>query len=159
MPDWLDSDSLITASRGPFRFSVMPVFWDFLQEKASQQLLASSELVLEELKDGEDQLKEWANGLKDTMFRLPSSGVQETYRMVVDSVSSNERYAPQHIKRFLAKADPWLIAHAAAEGGRIVTFEKGEPLSKKPKIPDVGREFDVHCIGLWDLIEEMGFSA
>ena len=136
-----------------------PVFWDFLQVKASDQVLASSERVLRELQDVEDQLREWANNLGDTMFRTPSIEVQVTYRKVVDSVIANKRYAPHHVRKFLEKADPWLIAHAATDGGRIVTFEKAEPSSKRPKIPDVGLEYGVNCINLWDYIEELGFFA
>ena len=159
MPDWLDSDSFIVASRGPYRFSMLPAFWSFLEEQARQQRLTSSEIVLQELQDGEDQLKQWASGLQAVMFRVPTQEVQERYSEVVANVISNGRYAPHNVSRFLAKADPWLIAHARADGGRIVTFEKPEPTSRKPKIPDVGHEFGINCINLYDLIEELGFSV
>ena len=159
MPDWVDSDSFIVASRGPYRFSMMPVFWSFIEEQARHQRLASSELVLLELQDGEDQLKQWASGLQSVMFRVPTEEVQERYREVVANVNGNGRYAQHHVSRFLAKADPWLIAHARTDGGRIVTFEKPEPTSRKPKIPDVSHEFGISCINLFDLIEELGFSV
>ena len=159
MPDWVDSDSFILASRGPYRFGMMPVFWSFIEEQARQQRLASSEIVLQELQDGEDQLKQWASGLRAVMFRVPTEEVQERYSEVVANVNGNGRYAPHNVSRFLAKADPWLIAHARTDGGRIVTFEKPEPNSKRPKIPDVAGVFGVSCINLWDLIEELGFSA
>lgn len=153
MPDWVDSDSLIVASRGPFRFNIIPAFWNFIEEKVSQQALASSERVLNELLDGEDQLRDWAIRQGNALFRIPTESVQESYRQIVDNVSNDGRFARQHVTRFLTKADPWLIAHARVEGGRIVTFEKSEPNSKRPKIPDVGQTFGVQCINLWDLID------
>ena len=159
MPDWLDSDSFILASRGPYRFSMISPFWSFLEEQARQQRLASSEMVLQELQDGEDQLKQWASGLQAVMFRVPTEEVQERYSEVVANVSGNGRFAQHHVSRFLAKADPWLIAHARTDGGRIVTFEKPEPTSRKPKIPDVSHEFGISCNNLFDLIEELGFSV
>lgn len=142
MPDWLDSDSFIVASRGPYRFNMMPAFWGFLEEQARQQRLTSSEMVLQELQDGEDQLKQWASGLRTVLFRVPTVEVQERYSEVVANVNSNGRYAPHNVSRFLAKADPWLIAHARTDGGR-----------------DVGHEFGIICINLYDLIEELGFSV
>jgi hypothetical protein len=159
LPDWVDSDSLIVASRGPYRFNVIPAFWNFIQEKATQQILASSERVLNELLDGEDQLRDWAIQQQDTFFRIPTEPVQESYRQIVHHVSNDGRFARQHVTRFLAKADPWLLAHAKVEGGRIVTFEKSEPYSRRPKIPDVGNTFGIRCVNLWDLIDELGFTT
>ena len=38
MPDlWLDTDSLVTPSRGPYRFGTLPKFWDYLEQKAEEQ--------------------------------------------------------------------------------------------------------------------------
>ena len=157
MPDWLDSDSLITASRGPYRFSVLPAFWNYIEELGDQGILASSTFVLNELLDGGDELRNWARRQSGTtFFRAPSQPVQEANRLIVDNVNNDSRYAPHHVRRFLAKADPWLIAHATVEGGRIITFEKPEPNSKRPKIPDVGRNFGVTCINLWDILSEFG---
>ncbi|MFQ5827189.1 MAG: DUF4411 family protein, partial [Dehalococcoidia bacterium] len=59
---------------------------------------------------------------------------------------------------FLSGADPWVIAHAKALGGRVVTFEKPEPISTKPKLPDVAGEFGVKCISLWDMLTELNAS-
>ena len=123
-----------------------------------QQILASSEFVLNELMDGTDELRDWARQQRGTLFHTATEPVQVAYRQVVDSVNNNNRYAPHHVRRFLAKADPMLIAHARAEGGRIVTFEKPEPNSTKPKIPDVALPFGVSCINLWDLLTELGVT-
>ena len=105
-------------------------------------------MVLKELLDGEDQLKGWAKQ-QANMFKEPDASVQAALTAVVTNVEANGRYAPQHKAKFLSGADPWVIAHAAALGGRVITFEKAEPMSKRPKIPDVAGEFGVKCINLW----------
>ena len=155
MPDWIDADSLITPSRGPYRFTILPAFWTYLTMKAADQSIASTRFVLGELETASDQLAAWALEVSETLFRDPSQEVQDTYRRVVDSVQATPRLAPQHIRKFLAGADPWLIAHAATDGGRIVTFEKAEPRSKKPKIPDVAQIFGVECINMYDLLTDL----
>ena len=158
MPDWIDSDSLVTPSRGPYRFATLPKFWDFMEQKANEQVIASSVFVLGELVGSGNALEAWAKRQQGTFFRSPDQAVQEAYRQIVESIKNNTRYAPHHVARFLSGADPWLIAHAKAQGGRVVTFEKPEPNSKKPKIPDVGEEFGVKCISLWDLLTELKAS-
>lgn len=159
MPDfWLDTDSFATPARGPYRFATVPKFWEFLEQKAAENVIASTELVLKELQEGEDQLKIWAKGQEGKLFLPPTVVVQEMFRQVVANVTSNNRYATHHVVAFLDGADPWLIAYARALGGRVVTFEKSEPTSRKPKIPDVAAEFGVNCLNLWDVLTELGAS-
>ncbi len=158
MPDWIDSDSLITPSRGPYRFSFLPRFWTYLESKAIDNSIASSRFVLSEIDSNGDELAKWALEVSESFFYDPSAEVQSTYRRVVDSIQGAPRFAPHHIRRFLKGADPWLIAHAATDGGRVVTFEKAEPLSKKPKIPDVAAMFGVQCINIYDLLADLGAS-
>ena len=159
MPDfWVDTDSLVTPSRGPYRFATLPKFWEFLEQKASEEVIASSELVLKELIGNGDQLEEWARRQQGTFFLAPDQAVQEALRQIAESVTRNKRYADHHVAYFLKGADPWIIAHAKALGGRVVTFEKPEPTSTKPKIPDVAGEFNVKCISLWDMLTELHAS-
>lgn len=156
MPDfWLDADSLINPSRGPFRFSTSPRFWEFLEQKAREGIIASPEMVFQELAGNGDPLEEWAKMQRGHFFKTPDENVQEVLSRVANYVGANSRYEPQHIARFLAGADPWVIAHPLALGGRIVTFERPEPTSKRPKIPDVAAHFGLQCIELWDLLSEL----
>ena len=159
MPDfWVDTDSLVTPSRGPYRFATLPKFWEFLEQKASEEVIASSELVLKELIGNGDQLEEWAKRQQGTFFLPPDQAVQEALSQIAESVTHNKRYADHHVAYFLKGADPWIIAHAKALGGKVVTFEKPEPTSTKPKIPDVAGEFNVKCISLWDMLTELHAS-
>ena len=93
-----------------------------------------------------------------TLFLIPDEQVQQMFQQIAESVKNEPRYASQHVTQFLDGADPWVVAHAKALGGRIVTFEKMEPLSTKPKIPDVAAPFGVNCINLWDMLTELKAS-
>lgn len=158
---WLDTDSLVRPSTEGYRFAILPKFWEFLEEQARQQVIASSIRVLQELEakqEKPDELLIWARKQQGTLFLEPKQDVQETLRQVVDRVANTPRYYPQHVHEFLAGADPWLIAHAKVSGGKVVTFEKPEPNSHKVKIPDVAKEFTVSCMNIYDMLSELGAS-
>jgi len=161
MPDyWLDADSFIVPHRGPYRFTVLPQFWEFLAQKAKEGIIASPQMVLEqELSSNDpkrqDELEKWAKQLKGVMFREPSEVVQASYREVVQYVQGIPEYKPYEVAKFLAGADPWVIAYAKAHGGRIVTFEIPQPQAKKPKIPDVAGHFNIHCLDVYDMLGEL----
>ena len=161
MPEfWPDADSLIESHRGPYRFETLPQFWDFLEEKAKDGMIASPEIILDkELSadpdDEQDVLEKWAKELRGIMFLGPNEAVQNAYKEVVNYVQNNGKYRPYWVAKFLDGADPLLIAYAKALGGRIVTFETRQPEAKKPKIPDVAEYFGVACINLYDMLTEM----
>lgn len=160
MPDfWFDTDSLITPNRGPYRFGTVPRFWEFLEQKAAEGIIASPEQVFHELDGNDDELAKWAKRQRGTFFKSPDENVQEALRHIADFVKDSPRYLPHQVAFFLSGADPWVIAHTLALGGRIVTFEKPEPAAKKPKIPDVAGEFNLTCISLWDLLSYLNWRA
>ncbi len=161
MPDfWMDADSLITPFRGPYRFEAVPQFWEFLKQQAQAGVIGSPELVLDKELTSTgpppDSLELWAKSLRGVLFLPPDAPTQLKYKDVAEHVQKNARYKQQWIAPFLSGADPWLVAYAAAQGGRIVTFEKPEPLSSKPKIPDVAKQFGVSC---WDALLELDFKV
>ena len=125
MPDfWLDSDSLMVAKDGPYAFDLVPAFWEFIDQKAVEGIVATSEKVYEEIMNAyeDDPLRVWAQARQgEPLFRTASEAVQLCVNEVADYVQNN--YAPEWAARFFKGADPWLIAHAKAEGGRVVTFE------------------------------------
>jgi len=165
MPDfWLDADSLIDPYRKYYSFEKVPYFWDFLEQESKKGTIVSSSLVLQEIEDGcqdkdnPDALLVWAKRQEGVLFLIPNNLVQQTNRQIADSVNTNKQYQPWHIQKFLRGADTWIIAHAKALGGKIVTFEKAEPNSRKPKIPDVADQFGVDCVDLFKMLDELGFK-
>lgn len=160
MPNfWLDSDGLIRAKNGPYGFDIAPGFWTFLEQKASEGVIASSVTVYDEFEDGaEDDLLQWAKKQKDVGFFVDADPlVQTAFRQIADYV--NNRYPQHQASEFLNGADPWIIAHAKAYGGRVVTFEKGAPNSQKPKIPDICHHFEMEeCLNLYEMVRDLGMS-
>ena len=156
MPDyWLDSDTLIRPNR-ELTFDWLPSLWAILRGKGVEGVIASSAYVYDELKDGDDALAEWAAECGDSGFWMPADeSVQHAYSAIVDYVAQHQTYAPEHVATFLGKADAWIIAHALAGGGRVVTFEVPQPLSARPKIPDVAGNFGVDCLTLHEMLREM----
>ena len=156
---WLDTVSFVTPYRTAYRFATVPKFWEFLEQKSKEQVVVSSELVLQELTDDDpDELGIWAKQQQGTLFLAPTENVQKVFGQVAESVKNNTQYADYWVHKFLSGADPWIIAHAKAFGGRVVTFEKSEPNAKRPKIPDVAAPFGVKCISLWDMLTELKAS-
>ena len=158
MPDfWLDTDSFITPKNGPYGFDLVPEFWRFLEQKAKEGIIASSRLVYDELHRGtEDELRDWAAAQGSDLFVEPDQDVQAVVNEIADYV--NSRYPLHQAAKFLDGADAWIIAHAKAQGGRVVTFEVAAPNSQKPKIPDICSEFGVQAIRLWNVLRELGAS-
>ena len=160
MPEfWLDADSLIESKKGPYAFDIVPGFWTFLEQKAAEGIIASSFTVYKEFEDyeAEDDLLQWAKQQKDVGFFVePDTIVQTIFRQIADYV--NNTYPQHNASDFLNGADPWIIAHAKAYGGRVVTFETSAPYAKTPKIPDVGDHFDVKCLNVYQMARELGMS-
>ena len=158
MPDyWLDADTLITPYRQYYSFDKVPKFWEFLEQKAGTQIIASPLSVLEELKDGGlDQLCTWAIPLEGKLFIAPNNDVQLMNTQVSDYIKNNKKYHPQWVQDFLSGADTWVIAHTKIMGGRIVTFEElAGQNSKRVKIPDVADHFGVKCINLFKMLDDL----
>ncbi len=121
-----------------------PRFWSFIDEKAAEGLLLSSSLVYGEVAGGNDELANWARERRDSgLFREPDESVQECFRVVTAYVT--ERHEQRHAARFLEGADPWIIAHAMRDGGRVLTLEKWDDTRAKVKIPNVCSDMDVQC--------------
>lgn len=158
MPDfWLDTDSLIRSKNEAYGFDIAPKFWDFLDQKVDEGVIASSRLVYDEIHDGaEDELRRWADARKNTLFIEPDSDVQAALQEIADYVTRAPNYAQHHIADFLKKADPWTIAHAKAHGGTVVTFESRQPNSQKPKIPDICDHFRIDSCVIWQAVRRLG---
>jgi hypothetical protein len=159
MPEyWLDSDSLMEPSKGPYHPQIAPKFWTFLEQKGREGIIASCLRVYGELQEGQGELAKWATKVSGAgFFVAPDASVQAVLGQIAEHV--NNGYPPHRASKFLDGADPWLIAHAKAHGGRVVTFEKRvDPTSRKPKIPNVAEIFGVKTLNIWELLLELDFS-
>ena len=157
MPNyWLDADSMIRTKNGPYGFDIAPSFWKFIEQKMNEGIVSSSSMVFGELENGdEDDLLIWARQQKGNgHFVEPDTVVQTIFRQIATYV--NDNYPQFQASEFLDGADPWIIAHAKAYGGRVVTFEVPAPNSNKPKIPDVAAQFEIRTLNIYQMVRELG---
>ncbi len=156
---WLDSNVFIEGKKGPYDFDIAPRFWTMIDELVEGGQVACPIQVYQELLDGQDEIVNWARERKNSgMFVDPSIAVQKEVRGVVSYVV---RSYPdnQARRRFLRRADPWIIAHAIAEGGVVVSLEsRVRPSSQQVKIPNVCDQYSVKCINTYDMIRQLGAS-
>lgn len=57
----IDSNTFMTAARTFYSFDYGTKFWDFIEEQARNNALASIDKVCEEINEGNDELKNWSN--------------------------------------------------------------------------------------------------
>src|SRR5208337_343097 len=103
---WIDANVLITAKNGPFRFSINPGFWSFIDEQVKAGRIRSPEMVYEEIlkyEDSKDELTKWVkNRHNGGLFVKPDISVQKMMTEVSDHVVSN--YEQHHAAEFLSVA-------------------------------------------------------
>lgn len=162
MPDfWLDTNCFIEPSNGPYAFDLVPQFWDFLDAQSKTGTISSPIMVFNELHDETvGELHAWAGARRNMgLFAEATAEVQAAFKEVADFVVAN--YPPEQATEFLDGADPWLVAHARAQGGLIVTHEAlvGQG-AKKPKIPNICQAFGLEPpIKVWEMLRRLGFRV
>ncbi len=152
----LDSDTLIQAKNEYYGFDLCPGFWEWLEQKAAEGLVASVQPVLMELSAGNDELKTWAEARGATFFKPVDQAAVDRAREVANWVMT-EPFRADARQRFLSGADPLLIAYAKAHGHTVATHEVHKPGEKKNvKIPAVCDAFGVPCVRLVTLLRQHG---
>ena len=156
---WLDSNAFIEGKKGPYGFDIAPRFWALIDELTKSGQISCPAHVYDELLEGQDDLEEWARERRASgLFVEPESEVQVVYRDVVAYVF--QRYPDnQARRRFLRRADPWVIAHGLSGGSTVVTLEFRDPeISKQVKIPNVCDHFNLRSITIYQMLRELGAS-
>lgn len=118
-------------------------------------------MVYGEVLGKEDKLAKWARVRKGDAYRPePDGEVQAAYREISDYVDDKYKDSSRaKVGDILAKADPWIIAHALAQGGTVVTREsKVDKTSQTPKVPNVCEKFEVPFIQTFDLLKLLKFK-
>ena len=136
MPQYaLDASFFIQAKNSVFGMDICPKFWAWIDDQFAKDIIVSCIAVHNELVDGKDDLAKWIES-RIGFFVPPSEEMQLVVREISDYVIS--KYPRQHAEVFLAKADPWVIAHAKVDKLTVVTNESAvNDKSSKPKIPNI----------------------
>lgn len=154
---WLDSNVFIEGKKGPYGFDIAPRFWELIDELIEKRRISCPSVVYDELLDGQDDLAEWAKERRTSgVFVEPNASVQQSYIEIVQYVEL--RYQNnQARRRFMSRADPWVIAHVRALGGAVVTMETMvRSDSSQVKIPNVCDGLSLRCVNTYQMIRELG---
>lgn len=160
----IDSNSLITAYRLFYSFDIAPSFWKKLSEHFISGKIVISDMVKNELEQGNDSLTEWLRNLESThLCNHVDSDIISTYGNVIQYVHDCGLYKESAFRIWSVStvADPWLIASASVNNYTLVTFEEpsGGLNPKNPnkaaKIPDVARHFNVKVINLFEMMRRL----
>lgn len=150
----LDSNTFMAAKKSYYSFAEFPGFWDWLEAKGREGVLASIAEIRDEIEGGDedDDLVVWTRAGKAPDFFDPDDDVLGAMTAVTDWVMAQD-FKESDRSRFFAKADPLLIAHAMSKEWTVVTQESfAGPGTKKVKIPNVCAAMDVQCIDTFQLL-------
>jgi predicted nucleic acid-binding protein len=149
----IDSDVLIQAKNRHYGFDFCPAFWDWIDREYANGVVASVAAVRAELIAGGDQLSTWAQARKD-MFLAPDAPVIVELQQASEWADAN--YAAPGPATFLAAADSYLVAHAAAHRHVVVTHELPANSPTKIKIPNACQALGVSCVNVFELLRSQG---
>lgn len=152
----LDTNTLIQAKNDYYAFGLCPGFWDWLTAANATGTVHSIEPVLVEIRDGNDDLTDWANARPASFFLPVDAAAAARLPGVVQWVQAAD-FREDAKRDFLAKADPILIAYALAHGSTLATHEvhiEGE--RRKVKIPTVCRALGVNCVRTFQMLAREG---
>jgi hypothetical protein len=153
---WIDSGVLIQAKNGLYAIELVPKFWTFIEEQLRIGTIRMPKISFDEITDGNDDLAKWCKRRKDVgHFCCKSSGkdVQESFRLVAEHVAT--KYKPHAAADFLKGADGWVIAHALASNGIVVTEELKNNYKSKVKIPTVAKALRAPWRATHEMCKEM----
>jgi Domain of unknown function (DUF4411) len=138
-PYWLDAGVLIEAKNGLYAFELVPKFWTFIETELVSGAVRMPKIAFDEICAGNDDLAKWCKARKNVghFCCKADKDVQNAMKTVANYVASNNK--PHRAAEFLKGADGWIIAHAIATGGFVVTEETKGGYKSKVKIPDVSK--------------------
>lgn len=67
-----------------------------------------------------------------------------------------QSYTQAAVDKFLAEADYFLVSHALAYDGVVVTYEVRQKTESRVKIPNVCQEFEVECVRPYEMLKDEG---
>ncbi len=154
----LDANVFITAKNTYYGLDLVPAFWSWLEQQAAANEIASTDLVYEELRGGNDELADWVKNRKELLFHVDSSSsVVAGHVASLGAWAQAEGYKQHVIEDFLDCADPFLVG-AAAESGLIVVTQEipAGAKRKKVKIPDACGHLGVAYENTFEMMRALG---
>lgn len=158
----LDANVFVQASRGYYSFDMALPFWEALVSFAEDGKILSIDKVFQEIKMGNDEMKEWAiNDFIGYFDTTEISTVVQRYADLVNWANSQTQFNQTAKDTFMddENADAWVLAYALANDCIIVTMEtaKLNAVGTIP-IPNVCKAFGIEYCDTFDMLKMLGFS-
>lgn len=151
----LDSNIFIEAWNKHYAPDLAPEYWEIIDELAKEGVVFATQEVKRELETVDDALSKWA-AQRPHIFREINESVEGCLVAIFQSVK-NRRLLQDGKGR--SGGDPWVIAHAMAEGAIVVTKESYEENSPtKVRIPNVCENMDVEWIDEFEFLKRIGIK-
>ncbi len=154
---WIDSGVLINAKNGLYAPELVPDFWTFIETHLRNGNARMPKKCFDEVTDGNDWLVQWCSRRKNIGYfccKSPDKDVQQRYGAVVEYVMKH--HSPHAAAEFLRGGDGWVIAHAAATGGFVVTEELRNKYKSKVKIPTISKGMRIPWKATHEMCKELG---
>lgn len=133
-----------------------------LCDYAKEGLLCSIDKVYDEIKNGDDLLKKWAENDFDSYFHnTQQSEVIMSYGDMVRWAQQQPQFSQRAKDVFMEEknADAWVLAFAHAKRLKIVTHEAFLPdVQKRIPIPNVCQAFSIDYCNRFELLKELRFN-
>lgn len=157
----LDANVLIDANRDYYPMERIPEFWAWLAHLAGTGRIAMPREILEEVKNGRDEVAKWLkHGQPGEALLLDEHADPSLVARVVA-----QGYASDLNEDEIQKLgrDPFLIAAALKDtaGRRVVTTESRKPTARRAnrRIPDVCDRLGVVSLDTFQLVRDLDFST
>lgn len=151
----LDANVFIQAYQKYYSFDLCPNYWDLLNDMGTLGEIMIPREIADEMTAKDDQLTKWIAGCRIEV-RETNAAVIQCWKDMIAAHPMHKFLADNKKDRSLG--DPWLIAHAMACGGVVVSKEQrtSRPLVKSIRIPDVCDNMGIRCISDFEFLQEIG---
>ena len=158
---WIDAGVLIQAKNGLFAMDIVPTFWTFIETKLKDGSVRMPKMCFDEVTDGNDELARWCKQRRNIGYfcckASSDKDVQTRYSKIAEHVVAN--HSRHAAAEFLRGADGWVIAHALATSGYVVTEELRNNYKSKIKIPVISKTLKATWKPTHQMCRELGFKA
>lgn len=152
---YLLDTNIFIRSKNELPMDIFQGFWRRLAELARAGKIYSSVKVKEEIDRGNDELKQWCDEQLPKDFFLPFEAHAEYTRLMAWASGNSVLTVPAK-QEFATVADAYLVATAAAQQMKVVTFEISDPLCRRRvKIPDACIALGVEYCSLNDVLHAL----
>lgn len=151
----LDTNVLVEAWNKYYALDLCPDYWEKINELALEGTIFATIEVKKDIIKKDDKLRDWVDS-RDYLFRDITEEVMDNLRKIFEK---KEYQRLIDSCGFRSASDPWVIAHAMAEGAIVVTKEEYETNpTDRIKIPNVCEGMELEWIDDFELIRRLGIK-